>query len=145
MTDIETADRLGRRRARMLPVLAILFLSQQAIYFSDGDGMRTVDQVKVSAWLVLSVIMLLALTTGGFWFRPAPVRALLDDEGTRANRLEALRIGFLATMAGAISLYFVSLFEPLGGREAIHLLMTIGIATALLRFGYLERRDLRHG
>jgi hypothetical protein len=31
----------------------------------------------------------------------------------------------------------------MSGREAIHVLTTIGIATALLRFGYLERRDLR--
>jgi hypothetical protein len=144
-SNIETADRLARRRARALPVLAIIFLSQQASYFATQieEGTRTVDHVKIAAWLVLSVVMLLALATGGFWFRPKEVRALMDDEPTRANRAEAFRIGFLVTMAAAIALYCVSLFEPVGGGEAIHILMTIGLAAALLRFGFLERRALK--
>jgi preprotein translocase subunit SecY len=145
--DIESADRLSRRRARMLPVLAIVFIVQQASYFSARieDGARAVDQVKISAWLVLSVVLLLALTTGGFWFRPAPVRDLLNDEVTRANRVEGLRVGFIATMAAGIAMYFLTLFEPVTGRDAIHLLMTVGIAAALLRFGQLERRAHRGG
>ena len=144
-TDFQAAERLTRKRARMLPFLAIIFLSQQVSYFAgSGDlGSRPVDHLKISAWLVLSIVLLLALTTGGFWFRPKRVRNLIDDEPTRANRAEAFRVGFLATMAAAIALYFISLFEPLGGREAVHVLMSIGIATSLLRFGYLERRDLR--
>jgi hypothetical protein len=145
--DIETADRLTHRRARILPVLAIIFLTQQAAYFASviEEGERTVDHVKVAAWLVMSVVMLLALTTGGFWFKPARIRALMDDEVTRANRTESLRTGFLVTMTGAIALYFVTLFEPVSGRESIHLLMTLGLAAALLRFGYLERRALKDG
>lgn len=143
-SDIETADRLARRRARMLPFLAIMFLTQQAAYFAQPDmGMRAVDHVKIGAWVLLSVVLVLVLATGGFWFKPKRVRALLDDDVTRANRAEAFRIGFLATMAGAIVLYLVSQFEPMSGREAIHILTTIGIAAALLRFAWLERRDLR--
>jgi hypothetical protein len=145
-TDIETADRLSRRRARMLFVLAILFLTQQASYFSGPDnGMRSVDHVKVAAWLVMSIVMLLALTTGGFWFRSRQVRELMDDEVTRANRADSLRFGFMATMAAAIALYFVSLFDPMSGRQAVHLLMSVGIGTALLRFAFLERRALKDG
>ena len=33
--DIETADRLSRRRARIIPFLAIIFLAGQAAYFSQ--------------------------------------------------------------------------------------------------------------
>ena len=142
--DIEAADRLSRRRARVLPVLAVIFVAQQISYFAEPDtAMRAVDNVKIGAWLLLSVVLLLALATGGFWLKPRRVRALMDDDVTRANRAEAFRIGFLVTMTAAILLYFLSLFEPLSGREAIHALTTIGIATALLRFGYLERRDLK--
>lgn len=146
-SDIETADRLTRRRARMLPVLAIIFLTQQASYFVGHfeDGTRTVDHVKIGAWLILSIVMLLVLTTGGFWFKPAQVRALMDDDVTRANRTEAFRIGFLVTMITGIALFFVTLFEPVTGREAIHILMTLGLAAALLRFGFLERRALSGG
>jgi hypothetical protein len=35
--------------------------------------------------------------------------------------------------------------EPLGAREAVHIIVTAGMLTALLRFGFLERRALRHG
>ncbi|HEX8669303.1 MAG TPA: hypothetical protein VF727_13125 [Allosphingosinicella sp.] len=144
--DMETAERLGRRRARALPVLAILFISQQASYFAgsraDQAG-RLGGDFNVSAWLVLSIVLLAALATGGAWFRSKRVRALLNDEVTRAHRTEAFRIGFLATMMGAIALYCMSLFVPIEGREAIHVLMTVGLAAALLRFGKLERRALR--
>jgi hypothetical protein len=144
---VESADRLGRRRARMLPALAIVFIIQQGSYFSARieDGARTVDHLKISAWLVLSVVLLLALTTGGSWFRPKPVRDLLNDEVTRANRLEGLRVGFIATMAAAIAMYVLTMFEPVTGRDSIHLIMTVGIASALLRFGLLERRAHRGG
>ncbi|MEO7169333.1 MAG: hypothetical protein ABIY39_03060, partial [Sphingomonas sp.] len=139
MTDTETADRLVRRRARMAPVLAMIFVAQQASYFSGtrmDDGHRLVNYVAISGWIAFSTVLLVGLATGG-WFGGPAVRALTNDESTRANRAEAFRFGFLATMIGAIVLYLVSLFEPLGGREAIHVLMTVGIATALLRFGML--------
>jgi hypothetical protein len=145
-TDIEAADRLNQRRARMLPTMAVIFIAQQGIYFTTRteDLTRPVDQLRIAGWLLMSIVLLLALTTGGFWFRPKRVRELMDDELTRANRADALRVGFLATMAGAIGLFFVSFFEPLGPRETIHLLMAIGIAMALIRFGQLERRALRN-
>ena len=143
-TDIETADRLTRRRARIMPVLAVIFISQQAAYFAEPDAaVRLVDHVQVAAWMLLSIVLLLALATGGFWLKPKGVRALMDDEVTRANRAEAFRLAFFTTMAAAILLYFLSLFETISGREAVHLLTTVGIATALLRFGYLERRALK--
>ena len=142
--EIETADRLSRRRARMLPALAAIFVIQQAAYFAEPDvATRLVDVVKIGAWLLLSIVLLLALATGGFWLKPKRVRALMDDDATRSNRASALGLGFIVTMTGAILLYALNLIEPMSGREAIHLLTTIGLVTALLRFFYLERRDLR--
>jgi hypothetical protein len=142
ISDIETADQLSRRRARMLPALALMFILQQTSFFVGRveDGRRVVDHVQTGAWLILSIVLLLALATGGFWLKPARVRRLMNDDVTRANRVEAFRVGYVATMMAGIALYFVILFEPVGGREAIHILVTIGIAAALLRFGFLERR-----
>lgn len=148
MTDAETADRLVRRRARMTPAMAAIFLAQQASYFSGrrlGESDRLVDHVAIAGWLALSIVLLLGLATGGFWRRSATVRALMNDEGTRANQADAFRYGFLFTMGGTILLYIVSLFEPMTAREVIHVVMTIGIAAALLRFGILERRALADG
>jgi hypothetical protein len=131
----------------MLPILAVVFIAQQGSYFAATieDGARTVDNVKIGAWLVLSIVLLLALMTGGFWFRPKPVRDLLNDEVARANRHDGLRVGFVATMAAGIAIYVIAMFEPVTGRESIHLMMTVGIAAALLRFGQLERRAHRDG
>lgn len=146
VNDIETADRLSRRRARMLPLMAMIFLAQQASYFSDAHPTgRPVDHVKIGAWLLLSTVLLAALVTGGFWWKPRNVRALMEDDVTRANRLEAFRIAFLVTMIGGIGLYFLDQFAPMSGRDAIHILVTLGIASALIAFGGLERRAHKDG
>ena len=65
-SDAARAEQLSRRRGRMLPVLAVLFVGQQASYFSDGGSAdHSAGQVHVAAWLVLSVVILAALATGG--------------------------------------------------------------------------------
>jgi len=150
VTDKESAtvraDRLSRRRARILPILAIIYLTQQASYFSAAldSPTRTVDHVKIGAWLLLSAVLLAALTTKGFWFHPRAVRELVDDEHTRNNRLDAMRIGFLAAMLTGIVLYFVVQIEPMTARQAIHLIISLGLGAALVRFGMLERRAYRN-
>lgn len=141
VSDIELADRLSRRRSRTLPLLAILFLAGQAIYFSGPDvPTRIVDQLKISAWLVWAIVLLFALGAGGGLLRGSKVRALMEDESTAANRLHAYSVGFWSASGTAVGLYLVSMFEPVSGREAIHLILTAALAGALLMFGMLERR-----
>ena len=151
MSDVETAERITRKRARMVMVLAVIFIGTQAVYFGKaakfdalGD-MRTVDAVHISAWLVMAAALLALLLTGGGWFRGQQVRALVDDESTREHRRKALSVGFVAAMANCAGLYFATFFEPISGREAVHLTMTIGIGAALLSFGTLERMALKDG
>jgi len=145
--DYETAERLGRKRARMLPFFAIIFLTQQASYFSgpDVNAGRPVDHIRIAAWLAMSVVLLLVLATGGGWFRSREVRALMNDEVTRVHRADAFRIGFFAAMIACIGVYLLGLFEPIGGRETVHLVMSCGIAAVLVRFGMLERRAHQDG
>ena len=138
----EKAEALSKRRARMLPPLAAIFLAQQASYFSTPATMapRPVDTVKISAWLLLSIVLLAALATKGFWFHSKEVRDLIDDENTRANRNHAMRSGFLFAMGAGICVYVMTMFEPVTAREAVHIIMSAGIATALIQWGFLERR-----
>ena len=148
MTDAETADRLVRSRARMMPVLGAMFVAQQVSYFTGTrmeEGRRLVNYIAIGGWLALSIVLLFGLAGSFEWFKSAPVRALTNDESTRANRGEGFRFGFMATMIAAMILYVVSLFEPLGARETIHVLMAVGIVVALVRFGMLERRALKDG
>ena len=94
---------------------------------------------------LFSIVIVLALTTGGGWIYSRKVRRLANDEVTRSHRDQAFRVGFLATMAACVALYVLSMFERLGGREAVHLVMTVGIAATLIWFAVLERRALRDG
>jgi uncharacterized membrane protein len=138
----EKAEYLSQRRARILPALAVIFLSQQASFFSQmsGSGHVSAEKAKISAWLVLSALLLLGLATKGFWFEKKEVRDLIDDENTRANRTEAMRWGFLFAMGTAIAVYILTMFDTVTGREAVHMVMSFGIAAAILRWGFLERR-----
>jgi hypothetical protein len=141
----ERADFLSRRRARMLPALAIIYFSQQAIYFRSTAAThpRDVDRLWIAAWVVLSLLILAGLVSKGFWFQPREVRDLIDDEHTRASRLEGLRVGFIVAMLTAILLYFVDQFTSMTAREAVHVILSLGLGAALLRFGLLERRAHR--
>jgi uncharacterized membrane protein len=143
----EKAEYLSKRRARMLPALAVIFLSQQATFFSQlsGSGHVSAEEAKISAWLLLSAVLLAGLATKGFWLEKKEVRDLVDDENTRANRNEAMRWGFLFSMSTAIAVYILTMFETVTGREAVHIVMSFGIAAAILRWGFLERRALRDG
>jgi hypothetical protein len=146
MSVAEKAEYLSKRRARMLPALAVIFLSQQASFFStvNSPAPHSAYAVKISAWLVLSIVLLLALSTKGFWLERKEVRDLIDDENTRANRNDAMRWGFLFSMAAAIAVYALTMFDAtVTTRDAVHIVMTAGIATALIRWGILERRAHR--
>ncbi len=104
-TMAEQAERLSRRRARMLPVLAIFYIAQQVSFFSSPMGDRAVDHFKIGAWVVMSIVLLVALVTGGGWIRPRQVRAILNDETSRSHRADALGTGFVVAMVtGIISL-----------------------------------------
>ena len=144
-TAAQRADYLSRRRARMLPVLAILYLSQQATFFSalDNGNHESARAVKIGAWLILSAVLLAALTTKGFWLQPREVRELIDDENTRANRLDAIRFGYIASMMVAMAIYFWTQVQTLSAMETIHLILSAGLGVALVRFGFLERRAHR--
>jgi len=139
-----TAERLTRRRARMMPVLALFLFIQQTAFFTRSEIMRTVDIVRTSGWLLFAAVVLAALLTGGLWFKRREVRELMDDEVTRANRANALTAGFAVAMGAGILLYGAESFAPdtFSAREAIHLVVSVGLATALLRFGMLERRAI---
>ena len=145
-SDIETADRLSRRRAWLLPLLAVLFLSGQAMYALGPHGShRLVDQLKVVAWLLWAASLLFLLATGGAPFRSRQVRALLDDETTRQHRAQAYAVGFWIAVSTAMGIYLLTAFDGVKPRESIHIIVTAAIAGALLTFGALEHRAHRDG
>ena len=143
-SDFDKADKLSGRRARMLFVVAIIFITQQGAFFSEaGDAARTVGTVKIGAWVVLSAVILAALVTGGMWLQPRKIRELANDEVTRAHRDKALRLGFINAMLTCLLLYVISMVTRVEAREAIHVITTVGLASALVSFAFMERQALR--
>ena len=138
----DIADDLTRRRARFMPVIGILFLSQQVANFSQHPASQAPDHFKVAAWLCMAVALLLFLIAPAGLFRSRAVKDLMNDEASRAHRSQALETGFIAMITCCIGLYAFDQFEPLAGRDAIHLILSAGIAMAIIRNGMLERRAL---
>ena len=139
----EEAERLSRRRARMMPFLALILITQQGAFAVAADSpRRSVDYMTLGAGLLLAGVILAALVTGGFWLKPRPVRDLMDDDVTKANRASALALGFVLSMATAMVLYVVNFVEEVPAGIAIHVIVTCGLAAAMFRFGLLERRAL---
>jgi len=144
----EQVDRITRRRARIATAMGVLFISTQGFrvandQMTEPTVVRTVDYVQFFAstfWLLM--LLAFILFGGGLW-RSKSVRAMLNDEGTEENRRRAMASGFWAMMTGAAVCYALTFYEPVQTREAVHVIITIGVGATLLRFGALERRALR--
>jgi len=141
---VAKADRLGRRRMRMFFVVGLILITQQASFdrlLEHGSGpLRAVDITLLSAWIVLVIAALAALMTGGMYFQSREVRELMNDELSKANRSRALAGGFVITILTAVVVFVVSNFREVSGPEALHAIVTVGLAGALLRFAMLERK-----
>jgi uncharacterized protein YjeT (DUF2065 family) len=131
------AEQFGSGRAKALTWYALLLLIQQI------DVLLFPDRFREVLWAVVSAACILAFFHEGGWVFPRKARRLANDESTKAHRSDALRLGFVAVMTGSLLLYALTFSEPLSGREVVRLIVSIGLATALLRLGYLEQRAYR--
>lgn len=139
---VEKAERLGRKRSQIFFVLAMVFFAGQSLYF--GSPAATRDSVpRVGAWLVLMILILMLLATGGFLLLGRGVRDLLNDESFKANRMAAQATGFWATVISLLVVYVESMFDPVTLNEAVHIVGTIGVGAALISFAARERRAHR--
>jgi hypothetical protein len=141
--DMALAEKLSLRRARVATVMGILFITSMASSFNVDPMAGRPEAVQLAAWIVWAAALLFLITIGGGLLRGNKVRGLMNDDSTRDNRRSALEVGFWAMVACAFTTYIVSLFEPITGREAIRLILTVGVGAATISFGTLERRALK--
>jgi heme/copper-type cytochrome/quinol oxidase subunit 2 len=144
--DVEEAERMGRARSRIFFVLAMVFFAGQSLYFTSSPATRDFH-ARIGAWLILVIVILILmlLATGGFLLRGRKVRDLLNDETFRINRLASQALGFWVTIVTALVLYVESIFDPLTFNEGVHVLVTLGVGSALISFAVRERRAHRLG
>jgi len=146
LTAARLADKVTRRRGRILMALAVMFIVWQTSFYGWGqahDPLRTVDHVRIGAWIVWAGVLLLMLAIGGAWLYSREVRRLVNDESALFNRQAGQQAGFFAAMIAGVAVYLVNLFEPVGTLDAVHAVMTAGIGVALVRYALLERRAER--
>ena len=74
--------------------MAVLLAGQQATYFTGEAAPANGATGHVAAWLVLSVVILTVLGTGGGWIYTRNVRRLANDELTRVHRDHAFAPAF---------------------------------------------------
>ena len=99
------------------PIGVFLMLRRMSLV---GDAMAHAILPGAAIGFLVSGLNLFAMTTGG------------------------LIAGFTVAILAASVLFAVESFAPGGAttREAIHIIASAGLVTALLRFGFLERRAL---
>lgn len=143
MTNDETAERLMKGRANALFALSIAFILMQGSFIDHGAEEGPLSPIMIGAWAIMAIVLLTFFATGGGWAQPREVRALMNDESTRLHRARATMIAFYNMMATGVVVYAIGLFKPVSGGQAAHLIMTVGIASALVAFAGWERAALR--
>ena len=141
---IQHADRIARRRAIIIQVLAVLFVATQAFNLDDaapGNGPHVIVILSSVFWVTG---LLLFLGTGGGLFRSQRVRAVLNDVSTQHHLQRALIWGFWTAILTAVAVYTLSFFDDISVRNSMRLVITFGIAMALFRFGMLEKKALEN-
>src|SRR6059058_3063436 len=123
LRDVEDAERMGRKRSQLFFVLAMVFFAGQSLYFTSSPATRD-SHARVGAWLILVILILMLLATGGFLLRGHKVRDLLNDETSRLNRLASQALGFWVTIITSLVVYVESIFDPLTFNEGVHIIVT---------------------
>ncbi|GJM44812.1 MAG: hypothetical protein DHS20C21_16540 [Gemmatimonadota bacterium] len=141
---VDVADRMSRKRAAVLALAAAAFLAVQVVarpFFVGGP--ESDHHVQINFWALNALALLLVLATGGGLLNRRQLRALVNDEISRANRQTAIAAGYWVAMGAAMILYVLQGSYPLTGREAAYLIVSASVLVALFLFSYLEFRAHR--
>lgn len=140
MTRIERAERISAARAILFYLMAATLLVAAVLNF-DRSG--TAFLAPIVAWVVLALLVSFNLTPWATRLRHDSLRALLDDESTRAHRRTSFEVGFWATIACATATMIVTSFVPLAAPDIARLILSVALAVALASFATLEWRAAR--
>ena len=128
----EQAERLSKHRAIAAIVMGVaLGVTQTQRMDASGAGSVT--------WIVTGIVVAIFLVWASGIFRNAALRGILNDEGSDVNRRRSLMIGFWNMLATAVICYILTYVRNYGPRDAIQIIMTVGICSALISFGVAER------
>ena len=141
----ETEKRSSLRRLVMM-VMASAFLVWQVptMDFFDrvaSDASVAARLLSISGFVVCAVALFLWVMLGRIAARgaSASVASALEDELVKLNRSRAVLTGYAVAIFMSAVIFGVSLFQPVTGREASHLILVVAIVTPIYAFVFLDR------
>lgn len=135
---IQKAERISRRRAYLFLLLALVLVI--ATLMGVDSPMKP---SRVSAWVLLAVLVGLNLSPFTPILRRGGLAQLLNDENAKVNRVTGHVAGFWAMLAATLAIGIGTNFLQIDSFVGARLVMATGLATALVTFALLELRSLR--
>ena len=142
---VEIADRNSRKRAIIVAAGAIVFVAGQLLggpAFRDNAD-RSLYIARNTMWSVNVILLLAFLATGGGLLNSKQIRALVNDEVSRANYRTSVVAGFWVAMISALVFYLMPAFAWMTARQSLYSVITLSVAVTSLAFAYLELRAHR--
>jgi VanZ family protein len=139
---VERAHKQSRVRAIFFAVATLYFLGLQFVTRPAFTDSAYAHGWRLYAWALNAVLLLLCLATGGGLLRNTQIRALMNDELSRANYRTSCITGFWVAISTSLVIFVVPALQTLTGHQAGYLVITIATVTAMLTFSWLEYRSL---
>lgn len=131
----DRAERLARQRSVAAVVMGTILIVTQGQRMDGGAG--------PIGWALTGVVIAIFLLWASGIFRGTALRGILNDESSDVSRRRSLMIAFWNMIATAIVCYALTYVKDYGPRDAIQIIMTVGISSALISFGVSERVSMR--
>jgi hypothetical protein len=128
----DRAERLAGQRslvAMMMGVALIVTQGQRMVHGHAG----------LVSWALTGLITALFLVWASGAFRSGALQRILNDESSQLSRRRAIAIGFCNMIATALVCYALTFVKDYGARDAIQIIMTVGMSSALISFSGFER------
>ncbi|WOI52557.1 hypothetical protein [Parvularcula sp. LCG005] len=130
-----TSDLGAFGRRLMLMIGAAGFLTAQLALQDKDWGIGTLPDRAAIVGMALWGIGLLLILGPWLW---RMMGNGLNDERVEIVRLRAFFWGYLLTMAAAAVLFVMGVQGMIGVEEAVHLILSVGIAAPMFAFAFLE-------
>lgn len=141
-------ERLQAQRSRMLwvfPIVAVIFLFQATLASIDILAGRADFKQSISVILPVLYSWVVTMMVMGWDGQTRKNRRFMEDELTLVIRARAMTAAALVLMAGLTVALGLGLWRADVGVLAIPFALTIGAATAGIRFAWLDREAGRDG
>jgi len=135
-TVLDQAERLAQKRSVAAIILGTILIVTQG---QRMDGSRG----GPISWALTGMVVLLFLLWSSGVLRKSALRGFLNDESAELNRKRSLIIGFWNMIATAIVCYVLTFLRDFGPRDAIQIILAVGMSSSLISFGVWERIAMR--